>query len=64
MTKMQDKLIQRIEELKEQYTTEKAVKAHMEDVFKNDIEERDYKISTLNTKVKIILKHGIYYCVS
>lgn len=54
MTKAQDKLLQRITELKEQCTLEQAAKAHMEDALRNDIEERDHIISTLNTKVKII----------
>jgi len=52
MTKAQDKLLQRIAELKEQCTLEQAAKAHMEDALRNDIEERDHIISTLNTKVK------------
>lgn len=65
MTKAQDKLLQRIAELKEQCTLEQAAKAHMEDALRNDIEERDHKISTLNTKVIslsiiIILKVGIF----
>lgn len=55
MTKAQDKLLQRIAELKEQCTLEQAAKAHMEDALRNDIEERDHIISTLNTKVKIML---------
>jgi len=59
MTKAQDKLLQRIAELKEQCILEQAAKAHMEDALRNDIEERDHIISTLNTKVKI--KHLILY---
>lgn len=54
MTKAQDKLLQRIAELKEQCTLEQAAKAHMEDALRNDIEERDHIISTLNTKVNFI----------
>lgn len=54
MTKAQDKLLQRIAELKEQCTLEQAAKAHMEDALRNDIEERDHIISTLNTKVKTV----------
>lgn len=54
MTKAQDKLLQRIAELKEQCTLEQAAKAHMEDALRNDIEERDHIISTLNTKVIIV----------
>jgi len=55
MTKAQDKLLLRIVELKEQCNLEQAAKAHMEDALRNDIEERDHIISTLNTKVIIIL---------
>lgn len=54
MTKAQDKLLQRIAELKEQCSLEQAAKAHMEDALRNDIEERDHTISTLITKVNIM----------
>ncbi|XP_025419297.1 golgin subfamily A member 4-like isoform X2 [Sipha flava] len=54
MTKAQDKLLQRITELKEQCTLEQAAKAHMEDALRNDIEERDHIISTLNTKIDLL----------
>ncbi|XP_050532847.1 golgin subfamily A member 4 isoform X2 [Daktulosphaira vitifoliae] len=56
MTKAQDKLLQRIVELKEQCTLEQAAKAHMEEALRNDIEERDHIISTLNTKIDLLKK--------
>ncbi|XP_050436098.1 putative leucine-rich repeat-containing protein DDB_G0290503 isoform X2 [Adelges cooleyi] len=58
MTKAQDKLLQRITELKEQCTLEQAAKAHMEEALRNDIEERDHIISTLNTKIELLRKNG------
>ncbi|XP_025195435.1 golgin subfamily A member 4-like isoform X2 [Melanaphis sacchari] len=58
MTKAQDKLLQRIAELKEQCTLEQAAKAHMEDALRNDIEERDHIISTLNTKIDLLRKNS------
>lgn len=59
MTKAQDKLLQRIVELKEQCTLEQAAKAHMEEALRNDIEERDHIISTLNTKVLFKIIYAI-----
>lgn len=61
MTKAQDKLLQRIAELKEQCALEQAAKAHMEDALRNDIEERDHIISTLNTKVIVIIIFNYKY---
>ncbi|KAL4143806.1 hypothetical protein QTP88_006085 [Uroleucon formosanum] len=64
MTKAQDKLLQRIAELKEQCTLEQAAKAHMEDALRNDIEERDHIISTLNTKIDLLRKNSSDGCES
>lgn len=64
MTKAQDKLLQRIAELKEQCTLEQAAKAHMEDALRNDIEERDHIISTLNTKIDLLRKNSSDECES
>ncbi|XP_060835681.1 golgin subfamily A member 4-like isoform X1 [Rhopalosiphum padi] len=64
MTKAQDKLLQRIAELKEQCTLEQAAKAHMEDALRNDIEERDHIISTLNTKIDLLKKNSSDECES
>ncbi|XP_027838699.2 golgin subfamily A member 4-like isoform X1 [Aphis gossypii] len=64
MTKAQDKLLQRIAELKEQCTLEQAAKAHMEDALRNDIEERDHIISTLNTKIDLLRKNSSDDCES
>lgn len=55
MTKAQDKLLRRITELKEQSALEQAAKTHLEEALRNDVEERDHIISTLNTKVTINL---------
>ncbi|VVC24646.1 Hypothetical protein CINCED_3A009052 [Cinara cedri] len=64
MTKAQDKLLQRITELKEQCNLEQAAKAHMEDALRNDIEERDHLISTLNTKINLLKKNSSDECES
>jgi len=54
MTKVQDKLLQRVDELKEQCALEKAAKAQIENTLRTDIEERDCIISTLNIKVILL----------
>ncbi|KAM7249152.1 hypothetical protein ACFE04_021577 [Oxalis oulophora] len=57
LTETQDKAIRRTKELKEQCALEQTAKAHLEGVLRNELEERDLIISTLNTKIKL-LKSG------
>ncbi len=51
MTETQDKALRRIAELREQCNLEQKAKAHLEDVLRNEVEERDHLIETLKTKV-------------
>lgn len=53
LTETQDKALRRVSELKEQCQLEQKAKAHMEEVLRNELEERDHLISTLNTKVSL-----------
>lgn len=55
LTETQDKAIRRTKELKEQCSLEQTAKAHLEGVLRNELEERDLIISTLNTKVSLFL---------
>lgn len=51
LVETQDKALRRISDLKEQCQLEQQAKAHLEDALRNDIEEKDHIINTLNTKV-------------
>lgn len=51
LVETQDKVLRRIADLKEQCQLEQQAKAHLEEALRNDIEEKDHIISTLNTKV-------------
>lgn len=51
MAETQDKNIRRITELREQCTLEQEAKAHLEEALRNELEEKDHLIKTLNTKV-------------
>lgn len=53
LSETQDKALRRIADLKEQCQLEQKAKAHLEESLRNDIEERDHIINTLNTKVSI-----------
>lgn len=54
----QDKALRRIAELKEQCQLEQKAKAHLEDALRNDLEEKDHLISTLNTKIEFLKLNG------
>lgn len=54
----QDKALRRIAELKEQCQLEQKAKAHLEDALRNDLEEKDHLISTLNTKIELLKLNG------
>nr|XP_018896474.1 PREDICTED: golgin subfamily A member 4-like isoform X3 [Bemisia tabaci] len=51
LSETQDKALRRIADLKEQCQLEQKAKAHLEESLRNDIEERDHIINTLNTKI-------------
>lgn len=53
LVETQDKALRRIADLKEQCQLEQQAKAHLEDALRNDIEEKDHIIDTLNTKVSV-----------
>ncbi|XP_043506737.1 golgin subfamily A member 4-like isoform X1 [Frieseomelitta varia] len=54
LVETQDKVLRRIADLKEQCQLEQQAKAHLEEALRNDIEEKDHIISTLNTKIKLL----------
>ncbi|XP_029175596.1 golgin subfamily A member 4-like isoform X2 [Nylanderia fulva] len=58
LVETQDKVLRRITDLKEQCQLEQQAKAHLEEALRNDIEEKDHIISTLNTKVKLLQTSG------
>lgn len=58
LVETQDKVLRRITDLKEQCQLEQQAKAHLEEALRNDIEEKDHIINTLNTKVKLLQTSG------
>ncbi|CAH2068603.1 unnamed protein product, partial [Iphiclides podalirius] len=54
LVETQDKALRRISELKEQCSLEQSAKAHLERALRVEIEEKNMKIETLNTKVKFL----------
>ncbi|KAK0175704.1 hypothetical protein PV327_009433 [Microctonus hyperodae] len=58
LVETQDKALRRIADLKEQCQLEQQAKAHLEEALRNDIEEKDHIIDTLNTKVKLLQANG------
>lgn len=57
LVETQDKALRRVADLKEQCQLEQQAKAHLEEALRNDIEEKDHIINTLNTKVSFCFKH-------
>ena len=55
MQQTQDKALRRISELKEQASLEKQAKAHLEEELRAELEEKEHIITTLNTKVALLL---------
>lgn len=51
LVETQDNVLRRVGDLKEQCQLEQQAKAHLEEVLRNDIEEKNHIIDTLNTKV-------------
>nr|XP_045582291.1 golgin subfamily A member 4-like isoform X1 [Procambarus clarkii] len=51
LTKTQDKALRKVSELKEQCALEQQAKAHLEQELRSDLEEKDHKITALQTKV-------------
>lgn len=59
LSETQDKALRRISELREQCQLEQKAKAHLEEALRNDLEERDHIINTLNTKVSLLRENKI-----
>ncbi|CAH1118468.1 unnamed protein product [Phaedon cochleariae] len=58
LVETQDKAIRRVTELKEQCNLEQRAKAHLEAAMRDDIDEKEYKIKTLQTKVELLQNEG------
>lgn len=58
LSETQDKALRRISELREQCQLEQKAKAHLEEALRNDLEERDHIINTLNTKISLLKAGG------
>ncbi|XP_046463480.1 golgin subfamily A member 4-like isoform X2 [Daphnia pulex] len=54
LTETQDRSLRRISELKEQCVLEQQAKAHLEEILRSDLEEKDNLIAVLQTKVKLL----------
>lgn len=54
LTETQDRSLRRISELKEQCVLEQQAKAHLEEILRSDLEEKDNLITVLQTKVKLL----------
>ncbi|CAH0549022.1 unnamed protein product [Brassicogethes aeneus] len=54
LVETQDKAIRRVRELKEQCSLEQKAKAHLESVLRDDIDEKQFKIQTLETKIGLL----------
>ncbi|XP_057664152.1 golgin subfamily A member 4-like [Diorhabda carinulata] len=54
LVETQDKAIRRVTELKEQCSLEQTAKAHLESALRNDLEEKNYKIKSLQTKIDLL----------
>lgn len=63
LVETQDKALRRIADLKEQCQLEQQAKAHLEEALRNDIEEKDHVIDTLNTKVSRFVKYRLRGCI-
>ncbi|KAI9560211.1 hypothetical protein GHT06_014225 [Daphnia sinensis] len=55
LTETQDRSLRRISELKEQCVLEQQAKAHLEEILRSDLEEKDNLITVLQTKVVKLL---------
>ena len=59
MQQTQDKALRRISELKEQAALDKDAKAHLEEEFRAELEEKEHTITALNTKVALLKKESV-----
>ncbi|XP_019874355.2 uncharacterized protein LOC109602437 [Aethina tumida] len=54
LVETQDKAIRRVRELKEQCSLEQKAKAHLEGVLRDELDEKQFKIQTLETKIGLL----------
>ncbi|GBP56366.1 Golgin subfamily A member 4 [Eumeta japonica] len=54
LVETQDKALRRISELREQCNLEQSAKAHLERALREEIDEKNMKIDSLNTKIKLL----------
>ncbi|XP_060534202.1 girdin [Cylas formicarius] len=54
LVETQDKAIRRVEELKEQCSLEQRAKAHLEGALRDELDEKQIKINTLQTKIDLL----------
>lgn len=54
MVETQDKAIRRVSELKEQCSLEQKAKAHLENALRVELDEKQYKIETLQTQIGLL----------
>ena len=58
LVETQDKAIRRVNELKEQCLLEQKAKAHLENLLREELDEKQIKIGTLETKVRLLQTCG------
>ncbi|XP_023014792.2 golgin subfamily A member Golgin-245 [Leptinotarsa decemlineata] len=54
LVETQDKAIRRVSELKEQCSLEQKAKAHLESSLRDELDEKNYKIKALETKIELL----------
>ncbi|XP_050359946.1 golgin subfamily A member 4 [Nymphalis io] len=59
LVETQDKALRRLSELREQCSLEQGAKAHLEKALRLEIEEKNIKIETLNTKLSLLQNSNI-----
>ncbi|XP_041973899.1 putative leucine-rich repeat-containing protein DDB_G0290503 [Aricia agestis] len=60
LVETQDKALRRISELREQCSLEQSAKAHLEQVLRTEIEEKNMKIESLNANLNILKSNSVY----
>ncbi|XP_077295046.1 golgin subfamily A member Golgin-245 [Arctopsyche grandis] len=58
LVETQDKALRRISELREQCQLEQSAKAHLENALRLELDERNLKIESLNTKIKLLQSYS------
>ncbi|KAG5888811.1 hypothetical protein JTB14_016013 [Gonioctena quinquepunctata] len=59
LVETQDKAIRRVTELKEQCNLEQKAKAHLESALRDELDEKNYKIKSLQTKIDLMKSETI-----